>query len=192
MREGDVLTLADGTTTVITKTYGEQLDEPVIVYNFEVQDFHTYYVTDTGLFVHNSTCNIKSSDPNSYYTYSELKDQINSSGLKGSFESHHLLEKQFADKFKISNADDIISVPLTSRWHRGVGGSTIGQGINIDAKINRELKKITGSATVRMAKASATAEQIWQAHRNVYYDIGQGDWADAIYEAYVKKLGINY
>ena len=29
-------------------TYGEQLDEPVIVYNFEVSDFHTYYVTDTG------------------------------------------------------------------------------------------------------------------------------------------------
>ena len=42
------------TTTVITKTYGEQLDEPVIVYNFEVTDFHTYYVTSTGILVHNA------------------------------------------------------------------------------------------------------------------------------------------
>ena len=54
LREGDVLTLADGTSVAITRTYGEQLDEPVIVYNFEVQDFHTYYVTDTGVLVHNA------------------------------------------------------------------------------------------------------------------------------------------
>ena len=53
---GDILTLADGTTAPITDTYGEQLDEPVIVYNFEVQDFHTYYVTDTGVLVHNADC----------------------------------------------------------------------------------------------------------------------------------------
>ena len=55
LREGDVLTLADGTTAFITKTYGEQLDEPVIVYNFEVQDFHTYYVTDISILVHNDS-----------------------------------------------------------------------------------------------------------------------------------------
>jgi len=54
LREGDVLTLADGTTATITRTYGEQLDEPVIVYNFEVCDFHTYYVTDIGVLVHNA------------------------------------------------------------------------------------------------------------------------------------------
>ena len=51
---GDILTLADGTTAPVTYTYGEQLDEPVIVYNFEVSDFHTYYVTDTGVLVHNA------------------------------------------------------------------------------------------------------------------------------------------
>ena len=55
LREGDVLTLADGTTAVVSKTYAELLDEPVIVYNFEVKDFHTYYVTDTGVLVHNAT-----------------------------------------------------------------------------------------------------------------------------------------
>jgi len=53
LEAGDILTLADGTTAPVTDTYGEQLDEPVIVYNFEVSDFHTYYVTDTGVLVHN-------------------------------------------------------------------------------------------------------------------------------------------
>ena len=56
LREGDVLSLAYGTTAVITKAYGEQFDEPVIVYNFEVKDFHTYYVTGTGVLVHNNNC----------------------------------------------------------------------------------------------------------------------------------------
>jgi len=53
LETGDILTLADGTTATVTKTYGEQLDAPVIVYNFEVSEFHTYYVTDTGVLVHN-------------------------------------------------------------------------------------------------------------------------------------------
>ena len=55
LETGDILTLADGTTAPITKIFGEQLDEPVIVYNFEVSEFHTYYVTDTGVLVHNAT-----------------------------------------------------------------------------------------------------------------------------------------
>ena len=55
---GDILTLADGTTASVSDTYGEQLDEPVIVYNFEVQEFHTYYVTDTGVLVHNASVDI--------------------------------------------------------------------------------------------------------------------------------------
>ena len=65
LEAGDILTLADGTTAPVTYTYGEQLDEPVIVYNFEVSDFHTYYVTDTGVLGHNAnnnplnTCSVK-------------------------------------------------------------------------------------------------------------------------------------
>ena len=72
LREGDVLTLADGTTATITRTYGEQLDEPVIVYNFEVKDFHTYYVTDTGVLMHNANKYVD--DGNNNNGDSEKKD----------------------------------------------------------------------------------------------------------------------
>ncbi len=34
--------------------YGEKLDEAVVVYNFEVEEFHTYYVTEAGVLVHNA------------------------------------------------------------------------------------------------------------------------------------------
>ena len=54
LKEGDLLTLADGSVARISGVYGEKLDEAVVVYNFEVEEFHTYYVTDTGILVHNA------------------------------------------------------------------------------------------------------------------------------------------
>ena len=54
LKEGDLLTLADGSAARISGVYGEKLDEAVVVYNFEVEEFHTYYVTDTGILVHNA------------------------------------------------------------------------------------------------------------------------------------------
>ena len=191
LRAGDILVLSNGEYVVVEKVQHEILESPVKVYNFEVRDYHTYYVGENFVLVHNA-CDLRRSDPATYYTYGELRDEIDNAGLKGAFESHHLLEKQYASQFGINNADDIISVPLISRWHRGVGSKTINHCVNIDAKINRELKSITGQATNRAAKAVATAEDIWHAHRNVYHAIGQDDWAGAIYEAYVKKLGIAY
>lgn len=44
---------------------------------------------------------------------------IKESGLSGNgagFEAHHLLEKQYAKKFGVSQGD-IISVALTPEWH---------------------------------------------------------------------------
>ena len=54
LMEGDLLTLADGSAERIAGVYGEKLDEAVVVYNFEVEEFYTYYVTDTGVLVHNA------------------------------------------------------------------------------------------------------------------------------------------
>ena len=56
LRAGDQLTLADGTKAPIEKIRYEKLTEPVLVYNFEVADFHTYYVGNSKVLVHN-TCN---------------------------------------------------------------------------------------------------------------------------------------
>ena len=54
LEAGDMLTLADGSVARVSRVYGEKLDEAVIVYNFEVEDFHTYYVTEAGVLVHNA------------------------------------------------------------------------------------------------------------------------------------------
>lgn len=56
LRAGDILVLVNGEYVVVEKVQHEILEAPVNVYNFQVADFHTYYVADAGVLVHNS-CN---------------------------------------------------------------------------------------------------------------------------------------
>ena len=52
--------------------------------------------------------------------------------------------------------------------------------------------EIVGISDRKIANEIASPEQIWKAHKNVYEGIGHYDWAEAIYDAYVKGLGIKY
>jgi len=47
------LTLSDGKQVEIEKIEIEKLDKPETKYNFEVEGFHTYYVTEKAVLVHN-------------------------------------------------------------------------------------------------------------------------------------------
>lgn len=58
-----VVWLADGTKAVITDVVTEGLEEPVAVYNFEVKDFHTYFVGDSGVLVHNKCVIVEQDNP---------------------------------------------------------------------------------------------------------------------------------
>ena len=56
LRAGDILVLVNGDYVIVEKVQHEILESPVTVYNFHVEDYHTYYVADIGVLVHNS-CN---------------------------------------------------------------------------------------------------------------------------------------
>ena len=58
LRAGDILVLVDGEYVVVEKVQYEILETPVTVYNFQVEDYHTYYVSSTSILVHNS-CDYK-------------------------------------------------------------------------------------------------------------------------------------
>ncbi|MFE6796508.1 polymorphic toxin-type HINT domain-containing protein [Paenibacillus chitinolyticus] len=65
LQVGDKLQKADGSNLTIDKVEFVKQDEPVTVYNFAVADYHTYYVTDLGIWVHNTNtndCIIKTGD----------------------------------------------------------------------------------------------------------------------------------
>ena len=55
LKVGDKVRLEDGATGTVEKAKHVKLDIPVTVYNFEVEDFHTYYVSEQKVLVHN-TC----------------------------------------------------------------------------------------------------------------------------------------
>lgn len=55
LRAGDILVLVNGEYVVVEKVQHEILEEPVTVYNFQVEGYHTYYVSAAGILVHN-TC----------------------------------------------------------------------------------------------------------------------------------------
>lgn len=53
LQVGDELRLYDGSTASVESIEIEVLDEPVFVYNFEVEDWHTYFVGELSILVHN-------------------------------------------------------------------------------------------------------------------------------------------
>lgn len=57
---GDEILTSEGQKISIEKIEIEVLAEPVYVYNFTVEDFHTYFVSELGVWVHN-TCLVSKS-----------------------------------------------------------------------------------------------------------------------------------
>ena len=77
LRAGDILVLSNGEYVIVEKVQHEILESPVKVYNFEVQDFHTYYVGENSVLVHNKC----GEEPDLYhYTSQEGAEGIESSG----------------------------------------------------------------------------------------------------------------
>ena len=65
LRAGDILVKNNGEYVVVEKVQHEILETPVIVYNFEVEDYHTYYVSadansDAFVLVHNKCVEVGS------------------------------------------------------------------------------------------------------------------------------------
>lgn len=58
LKKGTKVLLSDGSYGTITKVRKIRYAEPQTTYNFEVEDFHTYYV-GSGVLVHNLNCNTK-------------------------------------------------------------------------------------------------------------------------------------
>lgn len=53
LRAGDLLVLSNGEYVIVEAVQHEILESPVKVYNFEVEDFHTYFVGESSVLVHN-------------------------------------------------------------------------------------------------------------------------------------------
>ena len=53
LRAGDILVMLNGEYVVVEQVQHELLESPETTYNFEVENFHTYFVGDSKILVHN-------------------------------------------------------------------------------------------------------------------------------------------
>ncbi|MBO4863450.1 MAG: DUF2380 domain-containing protein, partial [Eubacterium sp.] len=123
LQKGDVLTSETGNAVVVSKQT-ENLSVPVIIYNLEVADNHTYYVSNKKVLVHNSGesgCSIKTSTDAESGTDSDVPLLETSKYVSGKTDDHHIIPKfrggsqSYADFIAIRGIDvDQYTITVTS------------------------------------------------------------------------------
>lgn len=83
---GDCIQTADGGYLEITAIEQQTLDEPITVYNFTVDDNHSYYVGENELLVHNVSCG---GEPQKMYKNNNGYDAAQTKLLDEKFVSNH-------------------------------------------------------------------------------------------------------
>ena len=73
LRAGDILVRQNGEYCIVEKIQHEILESPIKVYNFEVSDFHTYFVGASSILVHN----LCTQNPSSRAAMREAKRSVN-------------------------------------------------------------------------------------------------------------------
>ena len=54
LEAGDEVELSDGSSAMVEGVERNELEEPITVYNLNVMDYHTYYVSESEVLVHNN------------------------------------------------------------------------------------------------------------------------------------------
>ena len=89
LRAGDILVLSNGELVTVEWVQHEILESPIKVYNFEVEEFHTYFVGENGIFVHNGCGDNQSV----YALYDENTNQIEYVGRTNDLEKRKAQHK---------------------------------------------------------------------------------------------------
>ncbi|WP_036189900.1 polymorphic toxin-type HINT domain-containing protein [Ureibacillus manganicus] len=144
LQVGDKLQKADGSNLTIDKVEFVKLDEPVTVYNFTVEDYHTYYVTDIGIWVHNTNC-MDSKSASKIISGAARKG----SGLKDD-KYHRAASFLSEDQLAKGTTFNVIGKDKISRTLLQVNGEFNGKKgifeylIDVDGKVSHQRFKVGG------------------------------------------------
>lgn len=90
---GDKVLLSDGKCGIIKDVTVEELSEPETTYNFEVEEYHTYYVSESKVLVHNA-CDTPDINPDDF---TKLKNGQGYRDKNGNMWKRDLLHKNHWD-----------------------------------------------------------------------------------------------
>ena len=116
---GDQLKMANGETIKVEAITIETLKEPIKVYNFEVEDWHVYYVSDMEILVHNTGVKPCSAGnaveggvnliPNKgFKTFNDLKAYLGNPGQGNQW--HHFVEQSQIGKRANFNSEQVNNI----------------------------------------------------------------------------------
>ena len=88
LRAGDILVTLNGEYVVLEQVQHEILEAPVATYNFEVEGFHTYYVGENDILVHNKCFRGRLQD----------LTQMTDEAIDG-MDAHHVFPQKFSAEF---------------------------------------------------------------------------------------------
>ena len=92
LKKGDIVLLSDGRYGIIEKSIGVQLSAPETTYNLEVEEFHTYFVGENPVCVHNAGCSLTNKQMNA------LKKEVlkgNDINVKSKDQALEFINKKF-------------------------------------------------------------------------------------------------
>jgi len=118
----------------VEKVEIEVFDRPVKVYNFEVEDWHTYYVTEQGVLVHNAKNYDGNGNTGVGNTQGSSKRITNRNGRKGG-EAH----QSVVNNIKASNASGKI---VREHYFRTPGGTKNYRFADAVEMVNGNIKRI--------------------------------------------------
>ena len=116
LHAGMTIWFANGTKGTVEDISNEGLEEPVTVYNFEVADFHTYFVGECGVLVHNTCSDVP--NPNGKkggQAHQDTIDSIESTHTGGSIEREVKFDTPEGTKTRrFADAVEIVDGEITS------------------------------------------------------------------------------
>ena len=149
LNQGDVLLLSSGNSVVIEAIHRINFEESIPVYNFEVDNNHTYYVSNAEVLVHNK-CDariaklrkkgvknawkeevtaVKNGTSKYNWTPEQIKELLETGKVAG-YDGHHIIPvsqlKDTPAEFLISSADDIALIPKDVHVLVHAGGNAAG------------------------------------------------------------------
>ena len=102
LRAGDILVLVNGEYVVVEKIQHELLEAPINVYNFNVDGYHTYFVTSSGVLVHNrcetETHHIVEQNQSKKSGFSSTQIQQDSNKIDIPYEMHRKISGYYSSK----------------------------------------------------------------------------------------------
>lgn len=173
LRAGDVLVLSNGELVTVEWIDHEILESPIKVYNFEVEDFHTYFVGESGILVHNGKrCTTSNTSNSTQYDEYDIVPYNNKKYPTPGYEKHHGIMDKWASEnihgYTKNNAPTILLSDTNHGKTKGVYNTWKAEKFGTNPV---DWKNVSSAEIRELSEKMFDAASIPISTRNEYYEL---------------------